>query len=171
MPFGTGEYEALVQGEPTHGPIIPVRLGLGLLEERESQRSAEHAREQTPERTASGSIERPRDVAPRHATPGYVMPSHMTPLGAATASVELDGRGWGAAMVASAYQPPRGDEGAGARIAALLCVVIAAGAAMSGAGVLTIAFGIGAGWLGLRRNGRSAERANGTGDRDTTGAD
>jgi len=37
--FGAGGYEALVQGEPAKGPLIPVRLGLALLEERAPERA------------------------------------------------------------------------------------------------------------------------------------
>ena len=167
LPFGTGEYEALVQGEPVKGPLIPVRLGLALLEER----SLESTSERTSERTMSGWIERPRELTPSHAWPSQVMSSRVTPLGAAVPPIEADGRGWGAAMAASTYLPPPRDEGAGMRIAALMCVIIAAGAATSGAGEVAIAFGVGAAWLGLRRSGRSGERPNGAGDRDATGAD
>lgn len=53
--FRTGEYEALVQGEPVKGPLIPVRLGLALLEARSS--------EQVPARSA----EQPRDAGQRAA--------------------------------------------------------------------------------------------------------
>ncbi len=162
MLFSTGEYEALVQSEPARGPLIPVRLGLALLEER----ATDHAAERAPDQGMSGWIERPRELTACHAAP-----SRVTPLGAAGGSIEADGRGWGTAMAASAYLPPPSDEGAGMRIAALLCVVIAAGAAMSGSGVIAVAFGVGAAWLGLRHSGRSDEGPGGASDRDTTAAD
>ena len=162
MLFSTGEYEALVQSEPARGPLIPVRLGLALLEER----ATDHAAERAPDQGMSGWIERPRELTACHAAP-----SRVTPLGAAGGSIEADGRGWGTAMAASAYLPPPSDEGAGMRIAALLCVVIAAGAAMSGSGVIAVAFGVGAAWLGLRHSGRSDEGPGGASDRDPTAAD
>jgi len=178
LAFGSGAYEALVQGEPARGPLIPVRLGLALLEERTSERVSERSSECT----LSGWIERPRELTPGHGTPRMATPSdvvsrRVTPMGAAGGAIEPDGRGWGAAMAANAYLPPPRDEGAGMRIAALLCVIIAAGAAMSGLGVLAIAFGAGAAWLGLRRSGRSDQRPDGANDRDrnrnreTSGAD
>lgn len=167
MLFSTGEYEALVQSEPARGPLIPVRLGLALLEER----ATDHASERAPDQGMSGWIERPRELTACHAAPSRVTPSRVTPLGAAGGSIEVDGRGWGTAMAASAYLPPPSDEGAGMRIAALLCVIIAAGAAMSGSGVIAVAFGVGAAWLGLRHSGRSDERPGGASDRDTTAAD
>ncbi|WP_411280250.1 tetratricopeptide repeat protein [Gemmatimonas sp.] len=168
MRFGTGDYEALVQGEPVKGPLIPVRLGLALLEERCPDRTAERA--------MHGWIERPRELTPSHSTPSHSTPSHMTssrvtPLAAAVGPMEPDGRGWDVASAASAYLPPPRDEGAGMRIAALLCVIIAAGSAMSGSGVVAIAFGLGAAWLGLRRSGRSANGPIAVGARHTTGAD
>ncbi len=158
LPFGTGEYEALVEGEPAKGPLIPVRIGLALLEERSPERTCE--------RSMSGWIERPREVTPGHATPSHAISSRVTPAGVAVGSIDMDGRGWGAAIAAGSYLPPPRAEGAGMRIAALLCVIIAAGAAMSGSGVVAIAFGAGAAWLGLRRSGRSDERPTGAGDRN-----
>ncbi|WP_373060977.1 tetratricopeptide repeat protein [Gemmatimonas sp.] len=168
MPLVSGEYEAPVQGEPAKGPLIPVRLGLALLEERSPDR--------TFERTLNGWIEHPRELTPGHATPSMatpsqVMSSRVTPIRASGGAIETDGRGWGAAPAAGAYLPPPREEGVGMRVAALLCVIIAAGAATSGSGVVAVAFGVGAAWLGLRRSGRSGERPDEARDRDTTGAD
>ncbi|WP_230981115.1 hypothetical protein [Gemmatimonas groenlandica] len=216
--FGTGEYEALVQGEPVKGPLIPVRLGLALLEERSSEHAPDRlaerprdagrrpsgesdravwsrtpnstratdpiwgARSDEPARALSGWIEHPRALT-MGTTMGTTTPSRVTPNGLAIGAVDADGRGWGAAMSAASLQPRPRDEGASMRIAALLCVIIAAGAGMSGAGTVAVAFGIGAAWLGLRRSGRSharedalpdarrAVRRDRAGDRDTTGAD
>lgn len=187
--FGTGEYEALVQGEPAKGPLIPVRLGLALLEERAPERAPERASERGRDPLVGsrgddaalalrGWIERPNDVftgAMSGAMRGAMTPSRVTPNGLAVGAADTDGRGWGAALAAASVQPRPRDEGAGIRIAALLCVIIAAGAATSGSGVVAVAFGIGAAWLGLRRSGRSNERPgappSGADDRDTTGAD
>lgn len=179
--FGTGEYEALVQGEPTKGPLIPVRLGLALLEERAPDRLAERPRDgerpaagDAPSRALSGWIERPHALMTSTtigATTGSLTPRRVTPHGLAAGALDADGRGWGAAMAAASLQPRPRDEGAGMRIAALLCVIIAAGAGMSGSGAIAVAFGIGAAWLGIRRSGRSGAHPDGAGDRDTTGAD
>ena len=150
LSFGAVEYEGPVQGEPATGPLIPVRLGLALLEERAAERAAERA----PVAALSGWMERPREVSPVE-----VMPARATSL------------------------PRVRDDGAGMRIAALLCVAVAAGAGMSGSGTVAVAFGVGAAWLGLRRSGRSEARPDGARhrarhrgrhrdrDRDTTGVD
>lgn len=58
--FGTGEYEALVQGEPAKGPLIPVRLGLALLEARAPERTPERLAERSRDgaRSVSGDLDR-----------------------------------------------------------------------------------------------------------------
>ena len=144
LSFGAVEYEGLVHGEPATGPLVPVRLGLALLEER--------AAVGAPMPALSGWMERLREVSPAEG-----MPARATSL------------------------PRVRDDGAGMRIAALLCVAAAAGAGMSGSGAVAVAFGLGAAWLGLRRSGRSDAHPDGTSnrdrdrdgdrDRDTTGVD
>ena len=161
--FGTGEYEAIVRGEPARGPLIPVRLGLALLEERAVDRPTGSV--------VSGWEERSLALVPSGLVPYVGTPRGVTPLPGAVGSLEADLRGWGAAMTVSAYQPRPRDEVAGMRIAALLCVVIAAGAATSGSNAVAVAFGIGAAWLALRQSGRSGTQRDGTGNRDTTDAD
>ena len=197
LAIGTGEYEALVQGEPVSGPLIPVRLGLALLEERAPERLPEGQREanraasgdidravwsRTPTstrlieltwaaradetaRAMSGWIERPREL-----TSGGATPIRVTPNGLAIGARDTDGRGWEAVLAAGAATRPPRDEGASARIAALLCVLIAAGAGMSGSGAVAIAFGLGAAWLGLRRSRPPGDRPDGAGDRGTSEA-
>jgi hypothetical protein len=142
LSFGAVEYEGLVHGEPATGPLVPVRLGLALLEER--------AAVGAPVPALSGWMERPREVSPAEGMPAR-----------------------------AASLPRVRDDGAGMRIAALLCVAVAAGAGMSGSGAVAVAFGLGAAWLGLRRSGRSDAHPDGASDRDrdrdrdrdTTGVD
>ena len=159
--FGTGEYEAIVQGEPARGPLIPVRLGLALLEERATDR---------PLQSVSGWVDRSLALDRGGSAPYLGSPGEVTPLHADVGSLEADGRGWGVAMTVSAYQPRPRDEGAGMRIAALLCVVIAAGAATSGSNAVAVAFGIGAALLALRRSARFGTQQDRTGNRDATDA-
>jgi hypothetical protein len=112
--FGAVVYEGMVQGEAATGPLVPVRLGLALLEAR--------------------------------------APAHVTPNGLSATALDVDGGRWGAA---------------------LLCVVIAAGAGTSGSRAVAAAFAIGAAWLGLRGMGRLEARPSRDRDRDrdTTRAD
>ena len=197
LALGTGDYEALVQGEPVSGPLIPVRLGLALLEERAPERLPEGQREanraasgdidravwsRTPTstrlieliwaaradetaRAMSGWIERPPEL-----TSGGATPTLVTPNGLAIGARDTDGRGWEAVLAAGASTRPPRDEGASARIAALLCVLVAAGAGMSGSGAVAIAFGLGAAWLGLRRSRPPGDRPDGADDRGTSEA-
>ncbi len=150
MSVGVGAFDTPVLGEPVTGPLLAVRLGLALLEER--------------------ALDRPRAWTPDTGAPAHVTPGGGS-VGVIGAAADTDGRGWGTVLAASASQPAPRAEGPAMRLVALLCVVIAAGAATSGAGVVALVFGGGAIWLGLRGGGRSGGPLPGADDRDTTGAD
>lgn len=85
---------------------------------------------------------------------------------------EQAGLGWGAAMSAPRSRDEWAD-GAGVRAVALVCVVMAMGALVTGHGIVAIALGAGSAWLGLRRSGGERygmddERAAVSPDRDRT---
>ncbi len=181
-----GDVEPLVQGDVEKGPLISVRLGLSLLAHRDSgadERAVDRAADRVADRTSGRWRSAPpfdergtADVFTRSATPraerpiASVMDWLAGPTGARSkrevddtlrvtaTGAELEGRGWGAArLVADQTREPR-HEGAGVRVAALLCVAAAAMSATMGYGVLAIALGLGAAWLGLRRSGATANR-------------
>jgi hypothetical protein len=122
----------LIRGETDRGPLISVRLGLGLLEETPQERNT------------------PAVAAPMWNTPGSV--ERMD-------NPEESLAGWGAAHAAA---PSLVDwsHGAGVRAVALLCVALAAGALVTGHGAIAIGLALGATWLGVRRSGRDARRAD-----------
>lgn len=118
-------HDAVVRDAVERGQVVPIRLGLGLLEETSAMREAMRT------------------------------PFVVAPVVEALSGAELDGAGWGAAHRAASEQPVgEWEEGAGVRAVALVCVALAAGALFTGHGVVAIALGVGAAWLGLRRSGR-----------------
>ncbi len=151
----------VVKGEVDQGPIVPVRLGLALLEETSGMRAARWRDDATWDAAAlgapQGSVGNPRG------TPDTFIPS-LQLTGSSLPAVRDDvlATGWGAAMVAG-RQPSDADDTdvAIVRAVALLCVVVAAVAAFSGYGVMAIALGAGAAWLGIRRSARADSDASG----------
>jgi len=124
------EPEISVQSEHAKGPLIPVRLGLALLEERGPEEGFVQA--------MSGWIERPDEWGRTQAGSGPKRHRGGT-----------HDHGWGSARIGVFGPALAPDDGTGRRFVALLCASMAAGAAMSGAGVIAAAFGLGAVWLGL----------------------
>ena len=137
----------VVRGEVERGPLIPVRLGLSLLEETSAGRvSADRA-------AASVGVLRPEGMAVGATAGAEGGPADGT-------DVEGGGRGWGAAQAlarSGAAAPDHANDwaaGAGLRAIALVCVLLAMGSLATGHGVIAIALGAGAAWLGVRRSGR-----------------
>lgn len=127
----------VVRSEPDRGPVIPIRLGLGLLEETPATRAA---------------------LDPAHAA--WTVTGTMRAIGddIGMHGAESSGIGWGAAASASTAngQPPTDwSAGAGLRAIALVCVALALGALVLGHGGLALGLAAGATWLGLRHGGRS----------------
>jgi hypothetical protein len=128
------EPEISVQSEPAKGPLIPVRLGLALLEDRGPEEHFVQA--------MSGWIERPDEWGRTQAGSGPMKHRGAT-----------SDHGWGSARGGVFGPGLASDDGTGRRFVALLCASMAAGAAMSGAGVIAAAFGLGAVWLGILQGG------------------
>lgn len=127
----------VVRSEPDRGPVIPIRLGLGLLEETPATRAA---------------------LDPAHAA--WTVTGTMRAIGddIGMHGAESAGIGWGAAASASTAngQPPTDwSAGAGLRAIALVCVALALGALVLGHGGLALGLAAGATWLGLRGGGRA----------------
>lgn len=121
--------DAVVRDAVERGPVVPVRLGLSLLEETAAAREATRT------------------------------PLGVSPIVEGITGAELDGVGWGAAQRTTLEQShDEWEEGAGVRAVALVCVALAAGALFTGHGVVAIALGVGAAWLGLRRSGREGSK-------------
>jgi hypothetical protein len=187
---GVGEYDAPVQGEQVKGPLLPVRFGLGLLEERAPERAPERSRDRARAQSpGSGDLDgavwsrtptsvpvaepiwgsRASETPP--AQSGWIdRPQALLLHEAMTREAMTRGVMTGEVMTGRAT--PNGlDAGGGVRIEALLCVIVAAGAGISGAGAVAVAFGLGAAWLGLRRGAQPVEYPNVAGDRRTLHGD
>ncbi|MDQ8160283.1 MAG: hypothetical protein P3B76_11610 [Gemmatimonadota bacterium] len=151
-PF-TGVRDPVVQGATDQGPLIPVRLGLSLLDRATAER--ERARMPDP---ATGHLP---DVYLGDAPIRYGVDPHADPFlvgGVGSGSAERDGRGWGAARAAGEWQRGAASDGPAMRWGALLCVVAAVFAAATGRGVVAVAAGVAAVWLAGRRGGGAAGR-------------
>ncbi len=134
-----------VRGESEHGPVVPVRLGLALIEESAASRAAADA---TPSKRMPTT---PALVAGTDAGDVFDAASPR-----AVANVELSGEGWGAARGAP-QDSADWSAGAGVRAVALVCVALAMTALVTGHGAIAIGLAVGAVWLGVRRGGRANE--------------
>lgn len=142
----TPEFGApVVRGDVDRGPVIPVRLGLALLEETPAARAAF-------ERAAiaaagGGRIAAATDADLAASDRGVVQ---------AIGSAEETGAGWGAARALGASERSDWSRGAGVRAIALVCVALAMTALVTGHGATAIGLAAGAAWLAVRRSGREA---------------
>lgn len=124
----------IVHEATERGAVVPMRLGLSLLEETPASRSH------------------------------LATPSVNDQAVALAVNAEQSGRRSTARWTAIGAEGDRFDrtewsDGAGVRAVALVCVALAATAAFTGHGVVAIALGMGAAWLGLRRSGRERRSA------------
>lgn len=166
----SGGYEAVLHEErDLRAPLVPVRLGLSLLEETASDRASERARES--ERGAADlSGTRNSGASPVVPDPwragairvaeggrlGLTPDRQLTPV--SVPGAELRGEGWGsvqAANQAGAERGPDAQERSGRQVglAAVLLVGGAIVAVSQGATILAVALGLGAAWVGVRRGG------------------
>ncbi len=135
--------ELLVRDAVDRGPVVPIRLGLSLLEETAGQRAALQGASGAWPAMVSNS---PRDLTEIFPTSGESNGAPRNP--------ESEGAGWGAAHAARTHgSAAEWSDGAGARIVALLCVALAMGSLVTGHGAIAIGLGIGAAWMGLRKSG------------------
>jgi hypothetical protein len=127
------------------GPVVPVRLGLALLEETPAARAAFDL-------AAMASVGSGRIAATSEADRAIANRGEVPTL----RSPEEAGAGWGAARAAAG--PDRSDwsRGAGVRAIALVCVALAMTALVTGHGAAAIGLAAGAAWLAVRRSGREA---------------
>jgi hypothetical protein len=155
---------AIVRSERDGAALLPVRFGLSLLTD------APELRTEQPEmpsgvsaaimsvvHTPGAGFEGIRD--------GRVFTPRTPGMGVAVDGViqgEATGMGWGGARAADLLhgQRAKDTDGAGARIAAVLCVALAVGASVFGFNAVGIALAVGAVWLGMRRSSSGSFRAN-----------
>ena len=188
---GVGEYDAPVQGEQVKGPLLPVRFGLGLLEERAPERSRDRSgasprgsgdldRAEWSRTPTSAPMAEPIWGSQANETPraqsGWIdrpqaLLLHEAMTHEAMAHEAMSREAMTREVMTGRATPNGVDAGGGVRIEALLCVIVAAGAGMSGAGAVAVAFGLGAAWLGLRRGGQPVEYPDVAGDRRTLNGD
>lgn len=154
----------IVRNERDGAALLPVRFGLSLLTDAPEVRSDAADLAGAPSAAANSVMYTPgagfegirdgRAFTPR--TPGMGVASDLVVQGEAT------GLGWVGARAADLLQGPqqRETEAAGARIAAVLCVVLAVGASVVGFNAVAIALAVGAAWLGMRRSTAGSFRAN-----------
>lgn len=165
----SGGYEAVLHEErDLRAPLLPVRLGLSLLEETASDRARESERGTADAAASRNSGASPVVPDPWRAgavrvaeggRPGLTPDRQLTPV--SVPGAELRGEGWGsvqAAQQAGAERGPDAQERSGRQVglAAVLLVGGAIVAVSQGATILAVALGLGAAWVGVRRGGGRA---------------
>lgn len=165
----SGGYEAVLHEErDLRAPLVPVRLGLSLLEETASDRARESERgaaDATASRSSGASPVVPdpwRAGAVRVAEggrPGLTPDRQLTPV--SVPGAELRGEGWGSVQAAQKADAERGADAQerGGRQVGLAAVLLVGGAIVAvsqGATILAVALGLGAAWVGVRRGGGRA---------------
>lgn len=170
----SGGYEAVLHEErDLRAPLLPVRLGLSLLEETASDRARESERgaaDAAASRNSSASPVVPdpwRAGAVRVADggrTGLTPDRQLTPV--SVPGAELRGEGWGSVQAAhqgipsqaGAERGPGAQERSGRQVglAAVLLVGGAIVAVSQGATILAVALGLSAAWVGVRRGGGRA---------------
>ncbi|MBL0890391.1 MAG: hypothetical protein IBJ19_07225 [Gemmatimonadaceae bacterium] len=170
----SGGYEAVLHEErDLRAPLLPVRLGLSLLEETASDRARESERG-----AADGAASRNSGATPVVPDPwragavrvadggrtGLTPDRQLTPV--SVPGAELRGEGWGSVQAAhqgipsqaGAERGPDAQERGGRQVglAAVLLVGGAIVAVSQGATILAVALGLGAAWVGVRRGGGRA---------------
>ena len=144
-----GSLAAVVRGAAEPGVVVPVRLGLALLDETPASRSISRATDPAGWATVSAGLDGRGMLIARgeEVTGSYrTMPS-----------ADDLARGWGAGeLTAGARRASSMDDmsvGSGVRAVAVVCVALAAVALTTGHGAIAIGLAVGAAWLALRRSG------------------
>lgn len=144
-----GALAAVVRGAAEPGVVVPVRLGLALLDETPASRSISRATDPAGWATVFAGLD------------GRAMPlvrgEEVTGSYRTIPSADDLARGWGAAeLTAGARRASSMDDmsvGSGVRAVAVVCVALAAAAMTTGHGAIAIGLAVGAAWLALRRSG------------------
>ena len=170
----SGGYEAVLHEErDLRAPLLPVRLGLSLLEETASDRARESERGAADAAASRNSGASPVVPDPWRAgavrvadggRTGLTPDRQLTPV--SVPGAELRGEGWGSVQAAQqgipnqagAERGPDAQERSGRQVglAAVLLVGGAIVAVSQGATILAVALGLGAAWVGVRRGGGRA---------------
>ncbi len=146
--------ETVVRGEAEPGAVVPVRLGLALLEETPASRSLDRVAESGAWLAVSGGLNGRGIPIIRgdEITGSYVTVPGVEAITHGWAAVELTA----ATRTGAATVDEAGDDmkaGSGVRAVALICVGLAGAAMTTGHSAVAIALGLGAAWLALRRSG------------------
>jgi hypothetical protein len=149
----------LVRGEPESGPLIPVRLGLGLLEETPASRVALDSAGMA--WTATGL---PYAVREDGSVVRYMMSGVMQAIPDSNSGPEMGGQGWGAARSAAATVEAGPSERTLMPLGVVVLIALTLGALLAGHWVVAMALGIGAAWFVLQRRGSSIDRPQGPPD-------
>ncbi len=153
---------AVVRGAAEPGVVVPVRLGLALLEETPASRSISRATDPAGWATVSGGVDG-RGVP-------IVGGEEVTGSYRTVPTPDEVARGWGAAELTAAGRKSAGADdmsvGSGVRAVALVCVALAAGAMSTGHSAIAIGLGVGAAWLALRRSGGEGRVSRSADDTD-----
>ena len=139
----------LVRSEAERGALVPVRLGLGLLEETPASRVALDG-----PRAAWTATGLPFGVREDGTVVRYMMSGSMNAVPSPTYGADLAGEGWGAAQAAASAVPAVRIAGAGVQLGVVLFFALAVGALATGHWFAAIGLGLGAAWLGLHRRRR-----------------
>lgn len=151
-PFGTPasvtpSFGALiVRGELERAPIIPVRLGLALLDETPHSRSAMRLTDPV-EWLAIDSV---ASTAASNRVEPRIDWADVTGRQRVYRDVESAGQGWGHAREIAALTPPQRGTATTARAMALILVAGAAAAMTTGHAIVAVALGAAAIWIGFK---------------------
>jgi len=166
----SGGYEAVLHEErDLRAPLVPVRLGLSLLEETASDRARESDRGAADAAASRNSGASPVVPDPWRAgavrvaeggRSGLTPDRQLTPVSMSVPGAELRGEGWGSVQAGNQAGGEHGDaherSGRQVGLAAVLLVGGAIVAVSQGATILAVALGLGAAWVGVRRGGGRA---------------
>ena len=158
---------AVVRGLTEPGVLVPVRLGLALLDETPASRSISRATDPAGWATVSAGLD----------GRGVPIVQGEEVMGSfRTVSLADDvARGWGAAAITAGARggSPSDDMsvGSGVRAVAVVCVALAGAAMTTGHVAIAIGLAVGAAWLALRRSGGEGRIRRSDAETDTRRAD
>ena len=138
-----------VRGDPENGPLIPVRLGLGLLEETPASRVA-----MDPGVAAWTATGFPHAVREDGTVIRYMMSGSMPAIPDSRHGTEVDGRGWGAARTAAETAAAEPAERSPMNLGLVVFLALTVAAVATGHWFVAIALAAGAAWTALYRRAR-----------------